>query len=100
MFAAHIAGHSMEPRIPDGSLCLFRANLVGSREGKLVLAEDRRKHAFAIKQYHSEKIQNDSGDWRHDSIRLISLNPEYPSWDLEPEEEKFRILAEFIAVLG
>jgi len=100
MFAAHIAGHSMEPRIPDGSLCLFRANLVGSREGKLVLAEDRRKHAFAIKQYHSEKIQNDSGDWRHDRIRLISLNPEYPSWDLEPEEEKFRILAEFIAVLG
>jgi len=100
MFAAHIAGHSMEPRIPDGSLCLFRANLVGSREGKLVLAEDRGRHAFAIKQYHSEKTPDDSGAWRHDRIRLISLNDEYPSWDLDSEDEKYRVLAEFVAVLG
>ena len=27
----------MEPRIPDGSLCVFRYNVVGSRNGKLVL---------------------------------------------------------------
>ena len=100
MFAAHIEGHSMEPDIPDGSLCLFRTGLIGSREGHLVLAEDRQRQAFAIKQYHSEKTTDDSGAWRHTRIRLISLNPDYPSWDLEPEEDKYRILARFLAVLG
>jgi SOS-response transcriptional repressor LexA len=100
MFAAHIAGHSMEPRIPNGSLCLFRAGPAGSREGKLVLVEDCGRQAFAIKQYHSEKSADDSGNWRHARIRLISLNPEYESWDLDPDENKYRILAEFVAVLG
>lgn len=104
MFAAHIAGQSMEPRIPDGSLCLFQAGVAGSREGKLVLAEDRQRHAFAIKRYHSEKTADDAGAWRQHRIRLISLNPEYPSWDLDndadPEGAKYRVLANFVAVLG
>ena len=39
MFVARIAGRSMEPRIPDGSLCVFRAGVTGSREGRLVLVE-------------------------------------------------------------
>ena len=41
MFVAEIAGHSMEPRIPDGSLCVFRYGVVGSRTSRLVLAEHR-----------------------------------------------------------
>jgi len=100
VFAAHIAGDSMEPRIPDGSLCLFRANVVGSRKDKLVLAEDCEHHAFAIKKYDSAPVHDDAGNWRHESIKLISLNPEYPSWSLDVNEEKYRILAEFIAVLS
>ncbi len=31
MFVAQIAGHSMEPLIPDSSLCVFRHGVVGSR---------------------------------------------------------------------
>src|SRR5208283_4147275 len=31
MFVAEIVGDSMEPLIPDGSLCVFRLNVVGSR---------------------------------------------------------------------
>jgi SOS-response transcriptional repressor LexA len=104
LFAAHIAGHSMEPQIPDGSLCLFRANLPGSREGKLVLAQDCANKAFAIKRYQSEKNCDDAleeqGSWSHRRIHLISLNPAYDSWYLTAEEDKYRILAEFLTVLG
>jgi SOS-response transcriptional repressor LexA len=100
LFAAHISGPSMEPRIPDGSLCLFRAHLAGSRQGKLVLAEDRENCAFAIKKYQSKRKEGKADEWHHEFIRLISLNPESPSWDLDADEDKYRILAEFIAVLG
>jgi SOS-response transcriptional repressor LexA len=98
MFVAQIAGHSMEPLIPDGSLCVFRAGVTGSRGGRLVLAEDREANAFAVKRYKSDKLTTEEG-WRHGRIRLESLNPGYPSWDLDPDEEKYRILGEFVQVL-
>ncbi len=97
MFVAEIVGQSMEPMIPDGSLCVFRASVVGSRAGRLVLAEDREANAYAVKRYQSKK----SGEevWSHAWIRLESLNPGYPSWDLKPDEERYRIVAEFVRVL-
>ena len=98
MFVARIVGHSMEPLIPDGSLCVFRANVTGSRSGRLVLAEDRESNAFAVKRYKSDKVSTEEG-WQHQRIRLESLNPGYPSWDLVPDENKYRIVAEFIRVL-
>jgi phage repressor protein C with HTH and peptisase S24 domain len=97
-FIAEIVGHSMEPVIPDGSLCIFRAPVVGSRTGRLVLAEDVHANAYAVKRYKSEKTATEEG-WKHQRIRLESLNPDYPSWDLAPDEEKYRIVAEFVRVL-
>jgi SOS-response transcriptional repressor LexA len=104
MFVAQIAGHSMEPRIPDGALCVFRYGVTGSRQGRLVLVENLETTSndrYTVKRYQSEKT--DSGesdtDWRHARIRLESLNPEYPSWDLDPDEDKYRIVAEFVRVL-
>ncbi len=97
MFVASIAGQSMEPLIPDGSLCVFRAGVTGSRTGRLVLAEDREANAYAVKRYTSEKSKGE--EWRHEWIRLESINPGYPSWDLKPDEEKYRIVAEFVCVL-
>lgn len=101
MFVAEIAGRSMEPRIPDGSLCVFRHGVTGSRQGRLVLVENLETSGndrYAVKRYESEKAE--SGDeWKHERIRLISLNPEYPSWDLDADEDKYRILAEFVSVL-
>lgn len=99
MFVAEIVGHSMEPLIPDGSLCVFRAGVAGSRSGRLVLAENLEStgnNRYAVKRYKSEWEKDRSA---HKSIRLESLNPDYPSWDLEPHEEKYRIIAEFIRVL-
>jgi SOS-response transcriptional repressor LexA len=101
MFVAEIVGHSMEPLIPHGSLCVFRRGVEGSRKGRLVLVENLElsgNNRYSVKRYRSEKA--DSGDqWRHSRIRLESLNPDYPSWDLDPDEEKYRILAEFVRVL-
>src|ERR1700677_3605556 len=103
MFVAQIAGHSMEPRIPDGALCVFRYGVAGSRQGRLVLVENLEtggNNRYTVKRYESEKTQESDTDWRHARIRLESLNPEYPSWDLDPDEDKYRIVAEFLRVLG
>jgi SOS-response transcriptional repressor LexA len=101
MFLARIAGHSMEPVIPDGALCVFRHNVTGSRQGRLVLVESREatlNNRYTVKRYASEKGASDEG-WVHTRIRLESLNPDYPSWDLDPDQEKYAILAEFVRVL-
>jgi SOS-response transcriptional repressor LexA len=102
MFVARIAGRSMEPRIPDGSLCIFRGGVTGSRQGRLVLVEDLRggpNERHTVKRYTSAKIQRPDGTWEHERIRLEPLNPEYPAFDLDPEADRFRIVAEFVQVL-
>jgi SOS-response transcriptional repressor LexA len=100
MFVARIQGQSMEPLIPDGSLCVFRRGVVGSREGKLVLVEARGENdRYTVKRYHSEKRRGDDDQWTHQRIRLEALNPDFESWDLDPEEDRYQILAEFVRVL-
>ena len=102
MFVARIAGRSMEPRIPDGSLCVFRAGVAGSREGRLVLVEylgGGANDRYTVKRYHSIKRQQPDGTWEHATIRLEPLNPDFEAWDLHPEEERFRVVAEFVQVL-
>jgi len=41
MFVAQVVGKSMEPTISDGSYCLFRAPVIGTRQGKIVLVQLR-----------------------------------------------------------
>jgi phage repressor protein C with HTH and peptisase S24 domain len=102
MFVAEIVGHSMEPLIPDGSLCVFRRGVTGSRQGRLVLVEalgGAGNDRYTVKRYRSEKRQNDAGEWAHERIRLEPLNPAFEAWDLDPQEDRYRILAEFVQVL-
>lgn len=102
MFVAHIVGHSMEPKIPDGSLCVFRRNVTGSRHGRLVLIENlgtADENRYTIKRYRSSKVHNPDGTWSHGQIRLEPLNPDFEALDLDPDEGKFRIIAEFVRVL-
>ena len=101
MFVAEIRGRSMEPRIPDGSLCVFRRGVVGSRNGRLVLVRNSEladDNQYTVKRYRSEKAVTEEG-FVQTRIRLESLNPAYPSWDLDEEEGKYQILAEFVRVL-
>ena len=100
LFAAHVVGRSMEPRIPDGSLNLFRYNPVGSRQGKIVLVEQYgvtgETARYTVKRYTSEKREAD-GQWEHTRIRLEPLNPEFEAWDVDPQG--FAVVAEWLRVI-
>ena len=70
---------------PDGSLNIFRAPVVGSRQGKIVLVELVGVHEkYTVKKYTSRKIRPADDEWEHESIRLEPLNPEFEPLDLQP----------------
>ncbi|MGI8991267.1 MAG: S24 family peptidase [Bryobacteraceae bacterium] len=101
MFVAKVVGRSMEPLIPDGSLCIFRSPVVGSRQGKRLLIEQLgvsdSSARYTVKRYTSRKTQIGDEEWSHSLIRLEPLNPEFPAFDLDGEQ--FRVLGEFVQVL-
>ena len=105
MFVGRVVGRSMEPLIPDGSLCIFRHGVVGSRQGKLLLIQQlgasESGGEFTVKRYTSRKAATEEG-WRHEGIRLEPINPEFQAWDLTPsdlEDGPYRVRGEFIRVL-
>ena len=105
MFVIQAKGHSMEPRIPDGSLCVFRANVVGSRQNKIVLVQHRGLHdvdytgSYTIKTYTSEKsFDRETGEWQHERIVLKPINPSYSPIVIDQEDD-FTVIGEFIGLV-
>jgi len=100
MFVAHVVGRSMEPLIPDGSACIFRAPVTGSRKNRLLLIEKFDESDFAsrytVKKYARQGERDESAE-RESAIRLEPLNPEFEPFDLN--SDKFRVVAEFVRVL-
>lgn len=99
MFIVHAEGKSMEPKIKDGSLCVFnRRDMGGSRNGKIVLVESNKYDCrHVIKEYHSTKTQTDEG-WYHNSITLHSLNPDFEDINLTEDDEPL-IAGFFVTVI-
>jgi SOS-response transcriptional repressor LexA len=101
LFVAHVAGKSMEPRIPDGSLNLFQLHPAGSRQGRILLIERfgalDQTARYTVKRYTSRKVQSEEGEWRHEQVRLEPLNPDFEAWDVDPEG--FAVVAEWLRVL-
>lgn len=101
LFVAHVVGKSMEPRIPDGSLNLFKLRPAGSRQGKILLVErygiTDPTARYTVKRYTSIKRQTSEDEWEHERIRLEPLNPEYEPWDVEPQD--FAVVAEWLRVI-
>lgn len=101
LFVGHVVGRSMEPRIPDGSLNLFRLNPVGSRQNKILLIErfgvldDTAR--YTVKKYTSKKVYRGEDEWQHEQVRLEPLNPEFEAWDVDPEG--FAVVAEWLRVI-
>ena len=83
MFVAQVVGRSMEPLIPDGSYCVFRAPVVGSRHGRRLLIQEIKaagsSSAFTVKRYTSRKsrVPNTNGRTRASawSRSILSLPP-------------------------
>ncbi|HEY4320397.1 MAG TPA: DEAD/DEAH box helicase [Gemmatimonadales bacterium] len=107
MFIAKVVGRSMEPRIPDGSYCLFQSPVVGSRAGRIVLAQlaDARDpetgFRYTVKLYRSEKTLDGVGGWRHVRVSLEPINSEFQPIELRVEDEgTVTVVAEVIQVLS
>lgn len=93
-FAVYAKGDSMLPKIKDGDICIFEwyNNCCGgTRDGKIVLiyAKDYNfgdDWDFTIKEYHSEKIQDEDG-WQHNRIVLKPLNTKYKAFEVTEEQQ-------------
>ena len=106
MFVVQVAGRSMEPKIDDGDYCVFRADVVGSREGKIVLAQYRGPEdpdtggSYTVKRYHSEKVASEEGEWEHAKVTLWPINETFDPIEISAENAgEFRIIAELVATI-
>lgn len=106
MFVVQATGHSMEPVIQDGDLCVFRANPAGSRQGKIVLTQHHNFYDtdnagnYSIKVYTSKKKFDEFGNWEHEEIILTPKNKSYhPIIIDDTEGEDFRIVGEFVGIV-
>lgn len=106
-FACKIVGESMNRVIPNGSICLFRIYTGGTRNGKIVLVENKDiqdpdfNSAFTIKTYSSQKKVSED-HWEHTSVvlRPNSLDPSFKDIEInEHNAESMRVVGEFIKVL-
>jgi len=112
MFVCRAVGKSMEPKIVDGSYCIFRKIPAGTRQNKIVLVqmhnvEDPENGGkYTIKKYSSEKKQEEDGDWRHTKITLspLNLNKDFKPIVFTPEtsdiNDDVRIVAELVKVIA
>src|SRR5262249_37654539 len=75
LFVGRVRGRSMEPLIPSGALCLFRAAPVSSPDGKVVLVELRdRADPDTGGRYTVKRLIRKARD------RTLELVPENPSF--------------------
>mgnify|MGYP004702861297 CR=1 FL=1 len=106
-FACRIIGESMNRVIPNGSICLFKPYSGGSRNGKILLIENRDlqdpdfNSAFTIKTYSSEKIVTEEY-WEHTSIvlRPNSFDSSYQNIIITEENAaEMRVVGVFVGIL-
>ena len=107
-FVAQVVGESMNRRIPNGSWCLFKSHVGGSRDGKIVLVQHRDIHdpdiggTYTVKQYKSEKRLDAEGVAEQVEIRLKPLTNAFGYSDIvltRDDASSLRVLGEFLAVL-
>lgn len=106
-FACKIVGESMNRVIPNGSICLFKPDSGGSRNGKIVLVENIDiqdtdfNSAFTIKTYSSVKETTEEG-WQHTSIILRPNSYDSKYKDIIINEENgsgMRVVGEFVSII-
>ncbi len=107
-FACKVVGESMNKRIPNGSICIFKKYDGGSRNGKIVLVENRDvqdpdfNSGFTVKTYSSQKVVSEEG-WEHTEIVLKpnSYNESFSDIIIdEVNGNGITVIGEFIAVFN
>lgn len=106
-FACQVIGESMNKRIPNGSICVFRKYSGGSRSGKIFLIENHDQQdpdfnsAFTVKTYMSKKSVTEEG-WQHQEIVLKpnSYDSSYKDIVIDMNNaHDMKVIGEFIEVL-
>ncbi len=107
-FICRVTGESMNKIIPNGSWCLFKIDLGGTRNGKVVLVQHNKIQdrdygsGYTIKRYQSTKEVSDKG-WNHESITLSpqSNNPEFKDIIFSGDElSELKVIGVFERLLG
>jgi len=108
LFVAQVVGESMRRRIPNGAYCLFRHPVVGSRNGRVVLAQHRQIHdpdhggRYTVKVYRGRKQHAEAESGRTVEVRLEPDTdlPGYRPIVLRAlDEDELAIVAELVEVL-
>lgn len=99
-FLVRIEGRSMEPDIPDGSICRFRRYMGGTRKHGIWLVQRftgaEVTGEVTIKRYGSDR----EGEKEGTSVTMTPLNPEFKEWGLDSSSgDRFQSIAEFIEVV-
>ena len=107
-FLAQVIGESMNRRIPNGSWCLFREPLDGSRNGKVVIVQSRdiqdpdTNGQYTVKIYRSEKTETEDS-WSHRGIRLEPDSMDHNFMPLILNHDTvndLRVVGEFVGIVG
>jgi SOS-response transcriptional repressor LexA len=107
-FVAQAIGKSMEPQIPDGSLCIFRPVSAGTKDGKIILIQHHdiddpeSGGKYTLKRYTRIVDIDNKGNERK-KILLQPINNDYKPMVFEnvdeDSESQFRVVGEFAGVL-
>lgn len=106
-FICKVIGESMNKIIPNGSYCLFKKYIGGSRNGLITLVEgseifdSETGSNYTIKEYSSKKATDDEG-WHHEEITLkpLSIQSFEPIVLRDEETMNFRVIGVFVKILN
>jgi len=105
MFVSHIKGNSMEPLIPDGSLCVFRSDVAEPYDGRILLMEDYGEiggNRYSVKRYRVSGKADPTGKgdpgWLHERFTLESVNTDFAPMEIA-SARKVNVIGEYVFTL-
>ncbi|MBU0756309.1 MAG: DUF1998 domain-containing protein, partial [Planctomycetes bacterium] len=106
MFVAQVVGKSMEPRIPDGSWCLFTRQVAGSRNGRILIVQHRdiadpeTGGSYTIKEYRRPPQDVGEENALSGTIQLMPANNDFEPIIIENDLDEIRVVGELLDVIG
>jgi len=106
-FASYVYGESMQPKISDGDLCLFKKYTGGTRQGRIFLIQaqglksNETGESFVLKKYSRQTPPRTADKEDPAVIHLISENPRFsPIVLIGLQDEDVQTIAEFVRVVA
>lgn len=96
----------MEPKVPDGSWCLFTTQVGGSRYGRDLVVQHRdisdpeTGGSYTLKRYGRPPQAVAEGAERGGTVMLTPLNPAFKPIVIESDVDGIRVIAELVSVVG